>query len=69
MTKSVRIENADANIEHKLRVRVEEWRAGPENNGGGSWHDTGESHALDYPTAMLTTTIWRTRRLVIEERT
>lgn len=66
MTKAIRIENADMS-DHKVRVRVEVWRSGPENDGAGSWVDSGEAVELSNPTAMLTTTIWLTRRLVIEE--
>lgn len=60
MTKSVRIENAD-NSSHKVRVYAED------KNAAGEWVRSTEPAQLDLPTAMITSTIWKERRLVIEE--
>ena len=60
MTKAVRIENADTS-NHKVRVYVED------KNAAGEWVRSTEPAQLDVPTAMLTQTIWKERRVVIEE--
>lgn len=61
MTKTVRIENADCS-DHILIVYVEELT--PE----GIWvRSTEQSCLLTYPTAMVSKTVWATRRLVVEE--
>lgn len=59
MTKMIRIENADTS-NHKVRVIVQE------RNADGEWKEVG-SLTLDTPTQMVSQTIWRERRLVIEE--
>jgi hypothetical protein len=61
MTKTVRIENAD-NSDHKLIVYTEEL------NPEGIWvRSLEQGQLLRYPTAMLSASVWATRRLVVEE--
>lgn len=59
MTKSVRVENADTS-DHKVMVHTEELR-------DGVWVRLPGPQALNHPTALTTLTIWKERRLVIEE--
>lgn len=62
MTKSVRIENADTS-DHKVVVEV--WEKSYLD--GMITDRLVETHPLDYPTAMVTKTIWKDRYLVIRE--
>ena len=60
MTKAVRIENAD-NSNHKVQVYCEEFE-------NGEWHRVGSTLArIDLPTMLSTQTIWKGRRVVVEE--
>lgn len=59
MTKSIRIENADTS-DHKVAVYEE-------NLVDDAWVRNPVPVALNYPTSMHTQSIWRERRLVIEE--
>lgn len=60
MTKHVRIENADTS-NHKIRVTVQYL-------DNGVWVDApAETDVLDLPTQMCTKTVWKTKRLIIEE--
>lgn len=64
MTKTVRIENADANTSVKVRVRTQY------QNKEGEWVDAGEDDQkvpLDFPTAMASLTIYDSKRLIVEE--
>jgi len=61
MTKTVRIENADPS-NHPVRVTGQTLQA------DGTWKDEASSTQLDFPTAMAQQTIYRERRIVIEER-
>lgn len=60
MTKAIRIENAD-NSNHKVRVTSQT------KNADGEWVDSGDSVQIDHPTAMTTLTVWKGRRLIVEE--
>lgn len=60
MTKQIRIENADMS-QHKVHVYEETQQK------DGTWVRNPKPVALDYPTAMLTSSIWQGKRLVIEE--
>jgi hypothetical protein len=60
MTKTVRIENADTS-DHKVIVFAEF------KNDEGEWERTGEVFGLNYPTALAHVTIWKEKRIVIEE--
>lgn len=62
MTKSVRIENADTS-DHKLVVKAQV------KNAAGEWVDEPALVAeLNFPTSMAVATVWRERRLIIEEQ-
>lgn len=63
MTKNVRIENADTS-DHKVRVRAQYL-----NTETGEWADAATEPAVDltHPTAMSTVTIWKEKRLIVEE--
>ena len=58
MTKHIRIENADTS-DHKVLVEIWENEALP---------ILVKSMSLDYPTSMLTETLWQGRWLVIKEK-
>ncbi len=60
MTKTVRIENADTS-NHQVRVFREM------KNDAGEWVREPGAIGLDRPTSMIQETIWREKRLVIEE--
>lgn len=62
MTKAVRIENADT-TNHKIRVFSQVW-----DETKQEWvSDGGTPVKLDYPTELVTTYVWATKRLIIEE--
>ena len=61
MTKHIRIENAD-NSTYKIIVYVEYLK-------DGKWYRSGENTTLDYPTSMYVGTIYKEKRLVVEEYT
>lgn len=63
MTKTVRIENADGGLQHKVRVTVQ-------MQVNGEWVDAQTKAMvsdLTHPTMMLTETIWKGKRLIVEE--
>lgn len=62
MTKNVRIENADTG-DHKVRVRAQYL------NAAGEWADAPAEPPVEllYPTSLTTLTIWKEKRLIIEE--
>lgn len=60
MTKQIRIENADTS-DHQVVVYEEHLQA------DGTWVRDPKPVCLGYPTSMHTTSIWREKRLVIEE--
>lgn len=60
MTKAVRIENADTS-NHKVEVYCEEFE-------NGEWRRVANTFArIDLPTMMSTQTIWKGRRVVVQE--
>lgn len=60
MTKTVRIENADGS-DHQVVVEVWEARA----DGA---HVLVDTKPLNYPTAMLSETIWQGKYLIVKEK-
>jgi len=60
MTKAVRIENADLS-DHKISIFAET------KNETGEWVREQASVGLNNPTEMFRATIWKGRRIVIEE--
>ncbi len=62
MTKTVRIENADGGTHHKIRIITQV------QNSDGVWVDsTAPVTYLTHPTMLQAETLWKGKRLILEE--